>query len=422
MATLGTAPSRPAKEPRLFYGWIVAAASFGILSVAYGIQFSYGVFLPAMATDTGWDRTSLSLPFSLYIFIYSAFGAVSGWCTDRWGPRVVITSGALVLGGGLVATSQVLDQWQLYLSLGLIAALGMSAVYVPCNATMVRWFVVRRGFALSMSASGQSFGNLVVPPLAAVLIATYGWRSTYLMLGALGAALIALCASLMVRDPERMGLHADGIAPLLVSGHAAPSPAPEPEWSLASARRTAGFWLLAAIYTMTWMVGFLPLVHIVPFALDLGMSPVRAALAISLIGIGSLTGRLLSGVASDRLGRLPLLGMGLVTQAVAFLGFLGSTGVELLYPSAVLFGLAAGGTSILFPAIVGDFFGRLSVGTILGFLWAIAASAAAFGPAIAGYLFDRTGSYDSAFALSAGLNIAAACLVLLLRKPAPSAA
>jgi predicted MFS family arabinose efflux permease len=291
----------------------------------------------------------------------------------------------------------------------------MSAIYVPCSATVVRWFTWRRGLALGLASSGQGFGNLLVPPLAAVLVATYGWRSTYLLLGLAGTLLIVLCASLLVRDPERLGLHADGIAPL-AAGHGAARP-PEPVWTLASARRTPALWLLTAVYILTFLVVFLPMVHVVPFALDLGVAPVRAALALSLIGAGSLAGRLLSGAISDRLGRLATLGTALSLQALAFLGFLSSTGVGLLYPSALLFGFAFGATSILLPAIVGDFFGRLAVGSILGFVWAIAASAAAFGPVVAGYLYDLTGSYGGAFALSAALNLAAACLVLLLRRP-----
>jgi MFS family permease len=403
---------------RPFHGWVVVAGCFGILFTAYGIQFSYGVFLPASAADTGWDRTSLSLPFSLYVLIYSALGAASGWCTDRWGPRLVIAAGAVLLGGGLLLTSRVDALWQLFLSLGLIAALGMSAIYVPCNATVVRWFTRRRGLALGISSSGQGFGNLLVPPLAALLIAGYGWRSTYLVLGLAGAVMILLCTSLVVRDPERMGLHADGVAPDAAPAREAGRPA-EPVWSLAAARRTAAFWLLAAVYTMTFLVVFLPMVHLAPFALDLGIAPVRAALALSLIGAGSLVGRLSCGAISDRLGRLPTLATALSLQALGFLGFLASGGVGLLYPSALLFGLAYGGTSVLFPAIVGDLFGRLAVGAILGFIWAIAASAAAFGPVIAGYLYDTTGSYGGAFLLGAGLNLGAACLVLLLAKRQP---
>ncbi len=396
-----------------------STACFGILLVAYGIQFSYGVFLPAIAAETGWDRTSLSLPFSLYILIYSALGAASGWCTDRWGPRIVITCGALLLGTGLVLTSQVQAQWQLYLAFGLIAALGMSAVYVPCSATVVRWFVRRRGLALGISSSGQSFGNLVIPPLGG----TAG-RRLWLALDLSRAGRGGRRADRAVRRPGGARSRAHGAAQRRYRAASGAWTGPEHRvaaeaaWTLRAAQRTAALWLLTAVYTMTFTVAFLPLVHIVPFALDLGVRTVRAALVVSLIGAGSLTGRLLSGAASDRIARLPLLAIGLVMQALAFLGFLASSGVGLLYPSALLFGLAFGATSILFPAIVGDFFGRLAVGRILGFSWAIAASAACFGPVIAGYLFDRTGSYASAFILSAALNLVAACLVLLLKRPA----
>jgi MFS transporter, OFA family, oxalate/formate antiporter len=422
MATDHGASRRP------FYGWLVVAACFGILLLAYGIQFSYGVFLPAMAAETGWDRTSLSLAFSIYVFVYSILGAASGWCTDRFGPRLVIGAGALLLGGGLLLTSRVDALWQLYISLGLIAALGMSAIYVPCNATVVRWFVWRRGLALGIASSGHGFGNLLIPPLAAVLMAGYGWRATYALLALAGGLLILVCALVMVRDPERLGQYADGIAPAgtpqrTPPEHAARSAQPSREivWTLASARRTAALWLVVAVFTMTFLVIFLPMVHLVPFALDLGMTPVRASLAVGMIGAGSLVGRLLSGAVSDRLGRQPTLGVALSLQALTFMGFWASTDAGLLFPSALLFGLATGGTSTLLPAIVGDFFGRLSVGAIFGFVWAIAASAAAFGPLIAGYMYDRTGSYADAFALSAALNVVAACLVLFLRKPAPPA-
>jgi len=404
----------------------VVAACFGILFVAYGVQFSYGVFMPAMAAETGWDRTSLSLAFSIYVFVYSILGAASGWCTDRFGPRLVVACGAVLLGGGLALTSRADALWQLYLSLGLIAALGMSAIYVPCNATVVRWFVWRRGLALGIASSGHGFGNLLLPPLAAVLMAAYGWRTAYLMLALAGALVILLCALVLVRDPERLGLHADGIAPAAASGRTAQpqgaSPAADPGevvWTLASARRTAALWLLMAVFTMTFLVIFFPMVHLVPFALDLGIAPVRAALVIGFVGAGSLAGRLLSGAVSDRLGRQRTLCMALSLQALAFLGFWGSSSAALLFASALLFGLATGGASTLFPAIVGDFFGRLSVGAIFGFVWAIAASAAAFGPLIAGYLYDVTGSYADAFVLSAALNLAAACLVLLLKRPVP---
>jgi MFS family permease len=412
------APAVSEGQGRLFYGWVVVACAFVVLCVAYGIQFTFGVFMPAISADTGWDRASLSVPYSLYVFVYSALGIVTGRCTDRWGPRVVLTVGGCLLGCGIVLMSQVEALWQIYLFLGLIAASGMSAAYVPCNATVVRWFTQRRGLALSLTSSGASFGNFLFPPLVAALIAAYGWRKTYLFLGVIAVLLISLCAAFFVRDPENMNLYPDGRRP--------PDPLPPDvgergevavDWTLASAKRTTAFWLLNVIFTLTWLVVFMPMVHIVPFAVDLGISPVRAAMTISVIGLAGFAGRLLLGPISDRLGRIPALGLCIFLQAVSFLAFIFTTGLASLYPAAAMFGFSYGGATALFPAIVGDFYGRVAVGSIVGFIFALAGSPAAFGPLIAGYLYQVTGHYRTAFLLSAGLNSAALLLLLLLKKP-----
>ena len=407
----------------LFYGWIILALSFTVLCVAYGIQFTFGVFMTAIEADTGWDRTSLSVPYSVYVFVYSALGAVTGWSTDRWGPRIVIFIGGCLLGSGILLTSQIQAPWHLYVTLGIVAALGMSAAFVPCNATVVRWFIRRRGLALSIASSGGSAGNFIFPPLAAALIAAYGWRSSYLILGCLGLTVITLCALFMVRDPEQVGLQPDG-HPALPPAQDGPATHVETglELTLAQAQRTVSLWMLTAVYTMTWLVIFMPFVHIVPFAIGLGVSPVQAATIISVIGIGSLAGRLIAGTLSDQLGRLPTLGLCLFFQALAFLGFYFSTGLNWLYPSAIIFGFSYGGATALFPAITGDFFGRISVGAIVGFIFGVAGSTAAFGPFIAGYIYDVTGSYGSAFLLSVGLNLVGIFLLLFLKKPTAAVA
>jgi MFS family permease len=158
-------------------------------------------------------------------------------------------------------------------------------------------------------------------------------------------------------------------------------------------------------------------VHIVPFAIDLGIHQFRAAMTISMIGLAGFTGRLTIGPISDRIGRLRSLGICLLLQALAFVGFLASREWTLLYLSAAFFGFSYGGITALFPALVGDFFGRIAVGAIVGFIFAVAGSPAAFGPLIAGYLYDLTGSYRTAFELSAILNLIAFTLVFFLRKP-----
>jgi len=406
-----------ARPRRFFYGWVVVACAFTVLFVAYGIQFSFGVFMHFISADTGWDRASLSFPYSLYVFVYSALGLATGRLTDRLGPRIVITIGGGLLAGGIMLVSRVHALWHLYVALGLVAAAGMSAAYVPCNATVVRWFTVRRGLALSITSSGASFGMFVFPPLATALIAAYGWRGAYLILGLLAAGAIISCATFIVRDPEEMGLQPDGHPEETRPNQIAPEVSPSEEWSLPAAKRTTAFWLLTTIFALTWLVVFMPMVHIVPFAVDLGISQFRAAMTISVIGFAGFAGRLAIGPISDRLGRVPTLGLSLLLQALAFLGFTVSTGLALLYPSAAVFGFSYGGVTALFPALVGDFFGRLAVGAIVGFIFAVAGSPAAFGPLIAGYLYDATKSYGAAFELSAALNLAALLLLFFLKKP-----
>jgi MFS transporter, OFA family, oxalate/formate antiporter len=374
--------------------------------------------MPFISADTGWDRGSLSLPYSMYVFVYSALGIVSGRLTDRLGPRVVLMVGGCLLGTGMMLMSGVHALWQLYIFLGLIAAAGMSAAFVPCNVTVVRWFTRRRGLALSITSSGASFGTFIFPPLATTLIAAYGWRRTYLLLGLLAVGGMVSCATFIARDPEKMGLLPDGEAPPEIPTNITIGEDLATEnWTLSEAQRTRAFWLLNVIFTLTWLVVFIPLVHIVPFAIDLGISHFLAAMTISVIGFAGFAGRLAIGPISDRLGRVPSLGLCLLLQALAFLGFTTSTGLWLLYPAAAVFGFSYGGDTALFPALIGDFFGRMAIGAIVGFIFALAASPAAFGPFIAGYMYDATKNYHSAFVLSAALNLAALALLFALKKP-----
>jgi MFS family permease len=142
-----------------------------------------------------------------------------------------------------------------------------------------------------------------------------------------------------------------------------------------------------------------------------------AARTISVIGLAGFVGRLGIVPISDRVGRLRSLGVSLLLQALSFVGFAFSQELFPLYGSAALFGLSYGAVTALFPALVGDFFGRIAVGAIVGFIFALAGAPSAFGSLAAGYLFDFTGGYRLAFELSATLNLLALSLIFFLRKP-----
>lgn len=425
------------KKPPLFFGWVIVFCSFSILFVAYGVQYSYGVFFPALAGEFGWNRTILASAFSLYAFVYSLFSLPSGKLTDLWGPRRVVALGGLLLGAGLMSLSMIKASWQLYLFFGLLAALGMSTAYIPCNSTVVKWFVKKRGLALGLTTSGGSFGAFVIPPLSSYLISKYGWRFSYFIFGAGILVLLNILAFFMIRDPEKMGLRPDGeeylddpapttsgLSAVELSKNYDPSGDGQTytchlDRNLSQTLRTSVFWVLCAMFMASWVMVFLPLVHIVSFAIDLGISEILAATAVSLLGLSAAIGRMVMGALSDRIGRKKALGFCFIIQVASFIGFSVTNGLWMLYFSAILFGSSYGSISTLFPAVMGDFFGRTYVGAICGFVFAVAGVSAAFGPALAGYIFDTTGKYTSAFMLGALLNAVAFGILIFTKKPEP---
>jgi len=379
-----------------------------VLFLAYGLQFSFGIFVTGMGEEMGWSRADTALPYSIYVFGYSVLSLYTGRATDRFGPRVVIATGAGLLGLGWGLSALATTLWQLNLTLGVIAALGMSVAWVPCNATVARWFTRRRGSAVGLASSGTSFGNFCVPPLAAVLTAQWGWRVALGVLAVSCALLMLVAAHFMLRDPESVGLTPDG-DPLPAGGTLTAT-----GYGIRECLRLRPFWLLTAIYTTTWLVVFVPFVHAVAMAEDLGLSTFAAASVLSAIGIGGVAGRLSSGLMLDRFGYMPtMLGI-FALQAAAFGLFATADSLPSLWAAGTLFGYAFGGGVTALAPLCSVLFGRAHVASIVGAIFAFAAAPSALGPYLAGWLYDATGTYALVFLIAAALNGLAFLLTLAL--------
>jgi MFS family permease len=396
-----------------FYGWRVVAAAFVILFTAYGAQYCFGVFFAALLDEFRWSRAGVAGVFSLYAFGYCVVGFPAGRLTDRWGPRAVITTGAVFLGGALAGMALVRRLWEPYVIYGVVGALGMGTAYVPCHSTVVKWFTRRRGLAIGVASTGASLGTFALPPLAHYVVAKIGWRAAYVVFGIGVFGALALAATVMRRDPRSMGLWPDGDDPNTSTSDVSPGRA----WTLRQALGTRTFWLIAAAYTATWLAVFIPLVHLVPFARDLGYDAGTGAWLVSALGAGAVGGRLVMGAISDRTGRRPAIVGAMALQAVAFAGFASAHGLHALVVTAVAFGFSYGTISALFAAIVGDLFGPEQAGSLVGFLFAVAGTLAAWGPLVAGLVYDTTGSYGLIFHFAAAANVLAAILVGLARGP-----
>jgi OFA family oxalate/formate antiporter-like MFS transporter len=413
--------SKEIPQHKMFYGWIITGLVFLNLGTAYGAQYSFGVLFPAMIEEFKWNRQNLAGAFSLYTFLYGSLGIILGRWVDHFGPRVVLTAGSVCLGMGIGLISQVRAPWHLYLVYGFLAAWGMSATYMTASPTIVKWFVEKRGLALGIAQSGLGIGIVLIPPLVGTLISSFGWRLACMILGVSVFAVLFTTALFMIGHPEKAGLLPDGrrVDGPEGSGKTGLEIIPkEMYWSATEAMHTRSFWVLTAIFFFTWLLVFFPLVHLIIFALDIGLSQKSALLALSFLGGSSTVGRLMMGYVSDRIGRKRTLGLNLTLQVFSWFWILETHNAWMLIVFAVLFGFSYGAVSAVFPSIVGDYFGRLKVASVIGAIFTISGVSAAFGPFVGGYIYDLTHSYRPAFLLGGVTNLLALFLLFLSKPPA----
>ena len=229
-------------EPRLFYGYIVVVAAFLILMMTLGLYMVFGVFFKPLQAEFGWSSAMTSGAFSLSMIIYGVLGIVVGGLNDRFGPRIVMTVCGFLLGLGFLLMSQVSALWQLYLFFGVIMGIGMGGVWVPPLSTVARWFVKRRSLMMGIVVAGAAMGTLIGSPVVSRLIAAYGWRLSYAILGGVVLLVVILAAQFLRRDPTQMGQRSYGESEGKQQG-------------LKS--ETSGFSLREAVYTTQFWVIFI---------------------------------------------------------------------------------------------------------------------------------------------------------------------
>jgi MFS family permease len=356
----------------------------------FGSQMSFGVFFKPMLNEFGWTRAGTAGPFSLSMVLMGALAFVSGRLGDRFGPRKVVTAGAILVGLGYLLTSRISDLWQLYLFYGVIIAIGAGSIYVPLVSLITRWFGKRRGLMAGISISGIGIGLAVVPTIATHLIETYTWRGSLIIVGIVNLVLTVILAQFLRSEP-------DNTNPAEFNGVTAGKPLPQTRTSsLKEIAKTKQFWLIFSawfVYGFFFQVGS---VHIVPYATDLGLSAIAAASILTTIGIAGTVGRISLGVAGDRFSNKTAIFASFALLALAFFGLFISASVPALYIFALIYGCVSG-FGILLTPLVAERFGLSALGAVTGAIVFANSAGGAIGPTLAGYIFDTTGSYHLAF-------------------------
>ncbi len=382
-------------------GWVVVGACSLVMFGVWNSHAGFGVFLPVLANEFGWSRGAISIAPSLNLIIGGLIAFVIGAASDRWGPRLILTTSAVLAGGLFALASRIDALWHLYLVLGVLQGVAMSSVYLVPTTTVSRWFVERRGLALGILLAGLNLAFVTGPRLSAFLIERLGWRTTYLVLGAL-VWVLAIPGSMLTRFPPEATGSDSRSARSLASGV-----------TLGEALADRRLWLLVTAWMLLGFNQMMMSIHLVSFVKDQGVTLERASLALTILGTGTIAGRVLVGIASDRVGTKPMFWVCLTVQIASLLAIMAGPSLSVLDVVLFWFGLSAAGSDTTIVKGAVETFGVRAIGAVMGVLSLGWRCGAALGPTAAGFIYDAMGTYMLAFALAAG-GLALSCAFFTL--------
>jgi len=389
----------PSRALQRYYPWVVIGIAFLTVGVAFGARNAFAVFLVAVIEEFRWSRGLASGALMLGSLLWTLSAPMIGVLLDRFGPRIVLPGGAILMATGFVISGFADSIIAFYIGMGVFMGVGFAALPMTSQATFLsNWFIRKRGMAIGAAASGIGLGILLVVPWTQWLITSYGWRAAFFILAALLALVIAPLNYFFQRQrPEEMHLKPDfGESAPAARAKAASATGP----SLKEALRTWRFWLFA----LGVLAGAIPLhmilIHQVAAVSDAGFSKELAAFGLGLIGLFTAPAMIGMGLLADRIGRQLsyLLGSSSLMIGIFLLMLIDAAGSGWLYylfPPFIAFGFSS--RQSLYPTIAADLFHGKSFGAIIGVVSLFIGVGAGIGPWLGGLLHDWTGSYHEAF-------------------------
>jgi MFS family permease len=398
------------KASRFNYGWVVVAAGALMTCVGFGTMLSLAVFLQPISKAMGWSSAGVSAAATLDFLFMGLAAFFWGALSDRYGTRIVVLAGSLLLGLGLVTASQAQELWQFQLCFGVLIGIAAGSFYAPMMALASGWIDKHRSLAVALVSAGMGVAPVTIAPSASMLITAYDWRTAMLVIGIASWALLIPACFLVRPAPQAAG-----------AASANAGDAPETEWTVAQALRTPQFITLALAHFACCAAHSGPIFHMVSYAMICGIAPLTAVTVYSLAGFSGLGGRLLLGALADRVGAKRVLVGGLLVQALCIGTYLAVYRLGEFYALSVVFGLAYGGVMPLYAVLVREYFGAKIMGTVFGAVSAFASLGMALGPWAGGLVFDTFHVYTWLHAGSFAIGLAAVAVALSFpskRKPA----
>lgn len=389
-----------------FYGYVILFLCSLNTMFVRGTTGSFSVFYVALLEEFHWSHAVGASIVSLNSLVYASVSPAVGYAFDQFGPRLLLPLAGLLMGLGFILSGVSDSLWELYIYYGIIAAVGQGGLgFVTQSALISHWFVRRRATAIGLATMGQGLGMLTIVPLAQLLILEVGWRSAFMILGAVILfAIIPANAVFQRRYPGEVGQLPDGDSIGSPEGPRSSKNTPDVyQWTLASALRSFPFWSVTVGHLALGTGLFIVYTHVVAHLVHQGFERLLAAFILGLIGFTRIVGTSLWGYVSDRLGRVKAYGASILLSVLGLICLLAigsDSPLWFVYVSGILYGIGHSAGNPTYGAVIGDIFSGKNVGTIFGFLEIGFGLGMAFGSWSGGVLYDVMGSYRWAFVLA----------------------
>ena len=411
-------------------GALVVGTLFLTLGLLYGVWYSYSVFLVALIDHFGWSRSVTAGAMSVFILSHGLFGPFAGRLVERVGPTRLMMVGSLIMASGLLLSSRINEWWQLYLSFGVVSAVGLGACgWVPSVILAERWFPHRVGTALGIVTAGIGVGILAVVPLTNGLIEAFQWRIAFQILAVIVVLVIWPAAFFVLRLPEHPHTAQKPNSHRQVSPEeestafvSAPVSLPIAEWTVKSAVRSRSFRCAVLAFFTGGALSQLLIMHQFAFMVDHGVAKTMGSVIVGILGVASIPGKIMWGTLSDRIGRETTytLGLSCTLLSVGALALIDTVpGVVMPIAFAVLIGVGYAANAPIIPSAARDLFAGPRFPSIFGLLSMFAALGGATGSWLGGFLYDISGAYDLMLVVAACFAVFAPAMLWLAapRKP-----
>jgi MFS family permease len=378
--------------------WINVVAAFFVSFVAFGVSYTFGVFLKPIGASFGASHATMTAIFSTLSVLSFFLAPITGDLADRIGPRYVVSAGALLMGGGLLLTARVHYFPLMFVTWGAGVGAAVACLYIPSVAAVGEWFKQRRDIALGIAISGIGCGTLVAAPLAARLTVLFGWRRAFEIFGWTSMAILLGCAAMLSRPPILRARDTANVPAMM---------------------RTRTFVLLYIALIFDGIAIYCSFVFLPAFAMDIGASHVAGAALIGYVGAASVIGRLGLNALAPRFGLLNMYKTSFWILAGSCAVWLVSHSYPVLIVFALLMGVGYGGIAAMTPAVAAARYGIDGLGELLGLLMTSFGIACLVGPPLAGVLVDSTHDYKWPVFVAAASSVIALSAVMKLRAEAP---